>query len=176
MYRFAEEEPRLKIIRGCIFTAPVLVGLWLGSVEIQQAIYRAYEFVTCYDRCTWGTCFQYDTVPWKVRNRKMRMSKSEGSFFTPPVSFNTSEQLRQVSSISLLLGWLLSIVSPITVKIFFLEWGGRFCSTCNVCRTSENGVISVIACYPFSIPNLTRLFLIVSIQPCASRHITISKE
>ena len=54
--------------------------------------------------------------------------------------------------------------------------GGRFCSTCNVCRTSENGVISVIACYPFSIPNLTRLFLIVSLQPCASRHITISKE
>lgn len=42
-----------KSICGCIFTAPVLVGLWLGSVEIQQAIYRAYEFVTCYDRCTY---------------------------------------------------------------------------------------------------------------------------
>ena len=40
-------------ICGCIFTAPELVGLWLGSVEIQQAIYRAYEFVTCYDRCTY---------------------------------------------------------------------------------------------------------------------------
>ena len=38
-------------IRGCIFTPPELVGLWLGSVGIQQAIYSAYEFVTCYDRC-----------------------------------------------------------------------------------------------------------------------------
>ena len=44
------------VVRGCIFTPPELVGLWLGSVGIQQAIYNAYEFVTCYDRCMSCTC------------------------------------------------------------------------------------------------------------------------
>ena len=46
-------------IRGCIYTPPVLVGLWLGSVEIQQAIYSAYEFVTCYDRCMYVCTLVY---------------------------------------------------------------------------------------------------------------------
>ena len=179
MYQ-ADFISRSRSICGCIFTAPVLVGLWLGSVEIQQAIYRAYEFVTCYDRSTLCTSIMGDlypvcySTPEKWGTEKWGSQKSQGSFLTPPVSTlrNNLDKYKILVCYSV----DFSIVSPITVKIFFLEWGGRFCSTCNVCRTSENGVISVIACYPFSIPNLTRLFLIVSIQPCASRHITISKE
>ena len=62
-------------IRGCIYTPPVLVGLWLGSVEIQQAIYSAYEFVTCYDRCMYS-CINV-RVHMMYLCPKMRKPKSE---------------------------------------------------------------------------------------------------
>ena len=62
-------------LRGCIYTPPVLVGLWLGSVEIQQAIYSAYEFVTCYDRCMYS-CINV-RVHMMYLCPKMRKPKSE---------------------------------------------------------------------------------------------------
>ena len=61
--------------RGCIFTPPELVGLWLGSVGIQQAIYSAYEFVTCYDRCMYS-CINV-RVHMMYLCPKMRKPKSE---------------------------------------------------------------------------------------------------
>jgi len=63
-------------IRGCIFTPPELVGLWLGSVGIQQAIYSAYEFVTCYDRC-------------------MYMYKLISLYYGGPVSRDTGRKVRK---------------------------------------------------------------------------------
>ena len=66
-------------IPGCIFTAPELVGLWLGSVGIQQAIYSAYEFVTCYDRCMYMykliSLYYYGGPVSRDTGRKVRKPK-----------------------------------------------------------------------------------------------------
>ena len=77
-----------------IFTAPELVGLWLGSVEIQQAIYRAYEFVTCYDRCTLCTSIIGDLYPvWYSTPEKWgtekRGIKKRGELFHTPCFYKT---------------------------------------------------------------------------------------
>ena len=75
--------------RGCIFTPPELVGLWLGSVGIQQAIYSAYEFVTCYDRCMYMyklISLYYGGPVSRDTGRKVRKPKKAEQFETPPVS------------------------------------------------------------------------------------------
>jgi hypothetical protein len=62
LYRVPVHTHTTYYIRGCIFTPPELVGLWLGSVHSRNTAsylpYSAYEFVTCYDRCMscTGTC------------------------------------------------------------------------------------------------------------------------
>jgi hypothetical protein len=74
----------VQVICGCIFTPPELVGLWLGSVGIQQAIYSAYEFVTCYDRCMYMNklislyqCVQ-DIWKWRIeRDRSLHIFNSQ---------------------------------------------------------------------------------------------------
>jgi hypothetical protein len=123
-------------IRGCIYTPPVLVGLWLGSVEIQQAIYSAYEFVTCYDRCMYS-CINV-RVHMMYLCPKMRKPKSE----VDRILKAPSHPLFQV------------FLEPHILL--------RFCSTCNVLQASKNGILNVFILYTFSFPNLTRLFLIVS--------------